>query len=202
MRSCPSGDGGAVLVLPGILRGDRQTALFRDHLRMLGYTAHGWELGLNLGPRKVTLEALSRRVRDLAAAHGPVRIVGFSMGGLLARWIAQTRPAAVRQVISVVSPFGAPIDSAWLPLRPFLSAWSDVDIWGLAVVVGQTPRVPWAAIYSSRDGVVAWQACLDPAAPERCFEVPVRHRWAPREAAVFTQVAACLAAPDCVPPTR
>ena len=197
MRACPNGDGGPVLVLPGILRGDRQTKLFRDHLQMLGYQVFGWDQGINLGPTRVTLERLSRRVRALAEAHGPVRLVGFSMGGLFARWIAESRPSAVRAVITIGTPFAAPIDSAWVPLRPFLSLWDSVDIWALCVVVGQTPIVPWAAIYSRHDGVVAWEACMDPNSPERCFEIPVRHRWAAREAAIFRQVAACLAAPDC-----
>jgi len=193
MRGCPNGDGGAVLVLPGIFRGDGDSRGLRDHLRMLGYQPYGWELGVNMGPTQVTLQRVALRLRRLAEQHGPVRVIGFSMGGLLARWLAQTRPAMVRQVITVCSPFAAPFDSAWLPVRPFMPLWGGVDLWALAVVVGQTPEVPWAAIYSRHDGVVAWEACMDARAPERCFEVAVRHRMALREAAVFRALAGVMA---------
>ncbi len=52
VAGCPTGDGGPVLVFPGILRDDSQTAALRDGLQMLDYTPHGWGLGNNYGPTR------------------------------------------------------------------------------------------------------------------------------------------------------
>src|SRR5580698_10421490 len=118
VRFCPPGDGSPVLVLPGNLRTDRQTARFRDGLTMLGYVPFGWELGTNWGPKTRLVEGVTSRLSALAKLHGPVRLVGFSMGGLFARFLAHARPPMVSQAITVCSPFRDPLDSAWLPLRP------------------------------------------------------------------------------------
>jgi pimeloyl-ACP methyl ester carboxylesterase len=193
VRGCPSGDGSPVLILPGILHGDGQTATFRDCLQMLGYMPLAWELGVNLGPTPILMERLGARVSTLAQRHGKLRLVGFSMGGLFARWIAQSRSLSVAQVITVCAPFRDPLNSAWLPLGAFTPLWQDLDVSGLSFMMRQAPLQPWAALYSRKDGVVAWQSCLDPQAPARCFDVGVRHRNAMREEAVFRQVAACLA---------
>jgi hypothetical protein len=46
------GDGHPVLVLPSLLSGDTYTIIVRQFLNSLGYSAHGWNLGLNVGPTK------------------------------------------------------------------------------------------------------------------------------------------------------
>ena len=50
LARAPRGDGHSVLVLPGFIAGDRSTDPLRRYLRQLGYDAHAWELGRNLGP--------------------------------------------------------------------------------------------------------------------------------------------------------
>jgi pimeloyl-ACP methyl ester carboxylesterase len=195
VAGCPPGDGGPVLVMPGILHDDRQTQAFRDGLKMLEYNALGWELGRNLGPTARLMEGTSVRLSRVARDYGPVRLVGFSMGGLFARFLAQAKPHLVRQVITVCSPFADPLHSAWLPSGPAQALWRDVDLGTIAYMTRLRPPGPWAAIYSRLDGVVAWQACRDEAAMENCMEVPVRHRVAMSETAVLVAVAKCLAEP-------
>jgi pimeloyl-ACP methyl ester carboxylesterase len=193
VRGCPSGDGSPVLLLPGILHGDAQTERFRNCLQMLGYTPLPWGLGMNVGPTPILMEKIGTRISTLAQSYGKLRLVGFSMGGLFARWLGQSRSLSVSQVITICAPFRDPMNSAWLPLGGFKPLWQGLDVSGLSFMMRQTPIQPWAALYSRKDGVVAWQSCLDPQAPDRCFDVACRHRTAMREEAVFRQVAACLA---------
>jgi pimeloyl-ACP methyl ester carboxylesterase len=193
VRDCPAGDGSAVLVLPGILRGDGQTKRFRDCLQMLGYQPFGWGIGINGGPSQRTLIELGNRISTLAQAHGRVRLVGFSAGGLFARWAAHARSQAVSQVITICAPFRDPVGSAWLPLRPFLPLWPELDLSGLSFMIRQPPSQPWAALYSKRDGIVAWQSCMDPAFPDRCVELGTRHAITMREEASFQHTARFLA---------
>jgi len=193
VQGCPPGDGSPVLVMPGILHDDSQTEAFRDGLKMLEYNALGWELGRNLGPTARLMEGTSVRLSRVVREFGPVRLVGFSMGGLFARFLAQAKPHLVRQVITICSPFADPLHSAWLPTGPAQALWRDVDLGTLAYMTRLRPAVPWASLYSRLDGVVAWQACVDEAAMENCIEVPVRHRLAMSETAVLVAVAGCLA---------
>ena len=101
------GDGHGVLVLPGMLASDRSTAPLRSWLRHRGYYVRGWRLGRNLGPSEQVLEGMPEAVRDLSErTGGPVSLIGWSLGGIYARHLALSHPEAVRQVITLGSPYG------------------------------------------------------------------------------------------------
>lgn len=194
VRALPKGDGGAVLVLPGLLHDDRQTEQFRRGLAMLGYTPFAWELGPNYGPTRPLMDGATARLTRLAREHGALRLVGYSMGGLFARWLAHARPHTVRQVVTVCTPFRDALQAFWLPAGGYARhLWPHVDTEALAFMVARPPDVPWGSVYSPRDGVAAWQACVEPGMPERCTAVPVRHRVAMRDARVLAAVADFLA---------
>ena len=172
----PRGDGHAVLVLPSICRGDGQTAPLRAFLAAIGYRPFGWELGVNLGPTARLLGGAMERLARLAAAHGPVSLVGFSMGGLFARWLALRAPQSVRQVITVCSPFRDPAGSVAFALEPALDLWPAIDLRALAAEVGRPLSVPGTFLYCRSDGIVAWSHCVDPAAaPGDNIEVTGHH---------------------------
>jgi pimeloyl-ACP methyl ester carboxylesterase len=158
------GDGGAVLVLPGFGAGDGSTALLRAYLTWLGYDARGWGMGINRGqvpklvPRVVELLAATR-----AETRRRVRLVGWSLGGVLAREAARERPRLVERVVTFGTPVvGGPKYTA--AAGRYRQRGYDLDaIERAAAARDAVPlRVPVTAIYSRGDGVVAWQACLDP----------------------------------------
>src|SRR5689334_1184761 len=66
MPRLPQGDGHPVLVLPGLLADDVSTGLLRGRLRRLGYRAHGWKLGRNIGPTARCVQGLEDRMTELA----------------------------------------------------------------------------------------------------------------------------------------
>ncbi len=102
----PRGDGHPVLVLPGLAASDASTAILRGFLGNLGYTVSPWGHGRNLGLRPGVLGSVRGRLLELAATHGrKVSLVGWSLGGIMARELAKEEPGAVRQVISLASPF-------------------------------------------------------------------------------------------------
>ena len=53
LRLVPHGDGHPVLVCPGFLGGDKSTIFLRQFLREKGYNVHGWNLGQNLGLKRI-----------------------------------------------------------------------------------------------------------------------------------------------------
>ncbi len=132
------GDGHGVLLLPGWLTDDAATAPLRHALRRLGYAAHGWGLGRNLGPTADVHAGLPRRLRALhAATGGPVSLVGVSLGGVLARRLAGEHPELVRRVVTLSSPF---------------RLYED----------GRAPGpVPTTSVFTRGDGIVPWQACVE-----------------------------------------
>jgi len=169
------GSRGAVLVIPTLFCGDWQTVRLRAAIARAGYACFGWDLGTDWGPTPRLMRGAEARLLALAATHGPVSVVGLSMGGLFARWLALRHPGMVRQVITVCSPFRAPMDSFWMPLRPALKIWPVPGLAGLAEDLQLPLPVPCASLFSRRDGIVAWESCRDPARPDECFEIDASH---------------------------
>lgn len=164
IATAPPADGHTVLVLPAALRDDGHTNQMRDFLAAVGYRPYGWDLGINLGPTASLLAGATRRLETLSDRYGPVSLVGFSMGGLFARWLGLSAPERVRQVVTVCSPFRDPASSIGLPLDPFLHLWPGVDLRALAQSIGEPLRVPGTFIYTRSDGIVKWRNCRDDAA--------------------------------------
>ena len=175
LDGAPRGDGHAVLVFPSSLRGDGQTAAIRAYLDTLGYRTFGWTLGVNFGPSPKVLSAITARLQSLSREHGPVSLVGFSMGGLYARWLGLRAPAHVRQVITGCSPYRAPESSLFLPIERLIGAWPGPDLRALAAELAQPLAVPATYLFSRDDGIVAWESCCDPGQPENNIDVGEMH---------------------------
>lgn len=159
----PSGDGHAVLVCPGLGASDLTTVALRRFLQRLGYQAHGWKQGLNLGPRDGVLEGCRERIQALHREHGgKISLIGWSLGGIYAREMAKEMPELVRDVITLGTPFtGHPkATNAWR-FYQMVSGQQAHDE-ELLAEVRKPPPVPTTSIYSKTDGIVAWQCSINP----------------------------------------
>lgn len=171
MATAPRGDGHPVLVLPGFMTSDNSTRVLRRFLRLLGYDAHSWNLGRNLGPRAIGREGehLVARLREIHEATGQkVSLVGWSLGGVMARLLARRAPDAIRSVVTLGSPFaGSPRSSNVWRLYEMMSGSKidDAHTRSLMAEVAAPPSMPCSAIYSKADGVVAWQTCREVESP-------------------------------------
>jgi pimeloyl-ACP methyl ester carboxylesterase len=158
-----------VLVLPGFMASDNSTRTLRWYLRDLGYRAHAWRLGVNVGPTDRILDGMQRRIHSLAAdarTEGrPISIIGWSLGGVYARIMAREHPDAVRQVITLGSPFGLEDREASnaSALYNILSTFHSprVDSLTSPEAGRSTMTVPTTAIYTKGDGIVPWGSCID-----------------------------------------
>lgn len=163
----PHGDGHPVLVIPGLFSSDYLVHGFRRVLVDLGYEVVGWGAGLNLGPTRRAWRIAEGRLLGMADRTGRrVTLIGHSLGGVMVRALAYEHPTRVRQVITVCSPFRLPTASRMEPMYHLLRrARIDEDI--LLSRIAEPPPVPTLAIYTRRDGIVAWESCLDLPAPGR-----------------------------------
>jgi pimeloyl-ACP methyl ester carboxylesterase len=158
----PRGHGEPVLVLPGYRAGDLTTVLLRKYFRFLGYRVRG------IGAKKSEMvpELLVRVLRRLVSMQRttgqPVQIIGWSLGGYLAREAARERPDLVSQVITLGTPvIGGP--KYTVVVHGMRRRGVDVDAMEAEVALRNQIALttPVTAIYSRLDAVVAWEACID-----------------------------------------
>jgi pimeloyl-ACP methyl ester carboxylesterase len=166
LRELPRGHGQAVMVVPGFGMSDRTVAPLLHLLKKLGYTSNGWSNGRNLGMRRGVKDALAARLRELHAQHGPVTLVGWSLGGVFVREMARHQPQLVRRVITLGSPInGHPDANNMVALFRLANRGQPMktDLDGFARRI-TPPPVPCTAIYTRSDGIVAWRASIEDAA--------------------------------------
>ena len=166
----PRGDGHPVLVLPGFLASDTSTVPLRKLLIDLGYDAVGWDLGRNVQITETRVKAMGACLSALHQRTGrKVTIIGWSLGGLLARELAKLQPDAVRQVISLGSPLSA--DRGISKVRRLFEALNgtvpEVQRRGQFLDIASPPPVPSTSVFTKSDGVVHWRGSIQPEGPER-----------------------------------
>ncbi|MFT5686990.1 MAG: pimeloyl-ACP methyl ester carboxylesterase [Myxococcota bacterium] len=158
LLSAPKGTG-AVMVIPGFRTTDRSTVPLRKWLTHLGYEVRGWGMGENLGQVATVMPALIGR---LEREHtGPVALIGWSWGGTVARALARRIPERISQVITLGTPIQGGAENTAFGSR--MSAEALTRSAAAAVEREAVPlSVPALSIYTPHDGVVAWQASIDP----------------------------------------
>jgi pimeloyl-ACP methyl ester carboxylesterase len=173
----PRGDGSTVLVLPGYGASDASTRVLQAYLRLLGYRPQGWGLGRNGGDVPRLLPRVLERLAALTSAADrngcggnggsttpatPIALIGWSLGGYIAREAARERPELVRRVITLGSPvIGGPKYTT--VAHRYRRQGVDLDRIEASIAARDaTPlRTPVTAVYSRNDRVVAWRACID-----------------------------------------
>lgn len=172
-----TGRGRPVLVLPGFLSSDLSTRKMRAALRQAGFRAYGWKQGANLGITADILERIDARLDHIARrTREPVMLVGWSLGGLIAREYAKLRPERVARVVTLGSPFsGDPrANNVWRLYE--LIARHKVDAPPIECALAEKPPVETIAIWSACDGIVAADcACGRPGESDRSVEIGCGH---------------------------
>jgi triacylglycerol lipase len=182
-RRRPQGDGQPVLLVPGFLAGDATLRLMAARLRADGYRTYRSRVHANVRCAQATGEAIESRLEEVVERWDrPVALIGHSLGGLLAKGLAYRRPDLVAGIVTLGSPLLAP--GAVHPLLAFdLMLLGQLQRWGLSGLMGsdctsgdcaresfEELSAPahdgfvLTSVYSRRDGIVDWRACLDPAA--------------------------------------
>jgi pimeloyl-ACP methyl ester carboxylesterase len=160
LRSAPRGNA-AVAVLPGYGADDASTLPLRAFLRRLGHEVQGWSLGRNRGNVQALLPRVTDGVLELAERRRePVHLIGQSLGGVLARELARNHPDRIARVITLGTPVAGGPAHTRLAFR-----YTPEQHARIAATVEERSRipirVPVTAVFSRRDGIVGWQACID-----------------------------------------
>ncbi len=172
-----------VLLVPGFLAGDQSLGVLAGWLRRRGSRTSGAGMLLNSDCGEEAVAGIERRLARLVRRTSePVVLIGQSRGGALARVVAVRNPDVVGALVMLGSPVLGPLDVAPAVLGAVRSVarLGDLGVPGmLSSECGDGPccaafredvEAPLPAgvravtIYSRSDGIVAWQACLDPCA--------------------------------------
>jgi triacylglycerol lipase len=172
-----------VLLVPGFMAGDATLKGMAMFLRHQGFRTYRAQIHVNVGCTREAADRLERRIETIATRRDrKVTIVGHSLGGMLARGMASRRPDLVEGIISMGSPVLAPgaIHKVLAWDAEMLARLTRVGFRGMMgsdCFGGECarlsfeesklpidPEVAFTAIYSKRDGIVDWRACLDPGA--------------------------------------
>jgi triacylglycerol lipase len=203
----PIRDEEPVLLVPGFMAGDGSLALMRRALQQQGLRTYRSHIRANVGCTLDVAAQMEMRLESIAQRRGSkVRIVGHSLGGMLARGVAARRPDLVSGLVTMGSPMLAPGAhhvslSASVAVLVRLSRAGFPGVMSEDCVAGACARqsfdegrapladsVDFTAIYSRRDGIVDWRACIDPLATP--LEVRASHLGMaldPRAIAAVTQ---------------
>jgi pimeloyl-ACP methyl ester carboxylesterase len=176
LRRAPRGEGAPVVLVPGWRAPPASMLPLRNYLRFLRHDARDWELGVNVGRPERDAPRLAEQVERLASGGRPVTLVGWSLCGTITREAARQAPAAIAQVITYGTPVvGGPTHTIGArSYGPEESARISALIEELDAA--SPISVPITAIYTRRDGIVSWRACIDRASPEvRHVEVSSTH---------------------------
>lgn len=198
LRKLPRGDGHPVLVLPGLVAGDASTWPLRRFLEELGYVAYPWQLGVNFGPRGETVPKLLARARRIERKHQQkVSVIGWSLGGAMARALGARLPDSIRNVITLgspVQPHGR-ATNAWKVFEA-VSGWSTDDP-ELHEWTKQSPPMPNTSIFSKGDGIVSWKVSVAPDSPHsENIEIAASHLGMGVNPLVLWAIADRLAQPE------
>ena len=162
----PRGDGRIVVDVPGWKASDRANSPLRGYLRHLGYDARGWGLGTNRGRPEQDALRLGESIVALSTSTGkPITLLGWSLGGLIAREVARNHPEHVSQVIT----YGTPVvagPSHTLAASVFGRAECErIATLQIQLDTENPITTPITAIFTRTDAVVSWQACIDKTSP-------------------------------------
>ena len=198
-----------MLLVPGFMAGDATLTAMSAFLRREGLRTYRAQIHVNAGCTREAADRLERRLESIATRRGrKVTIVGHSLGGMLARGLAARRPDLVEAIVAMGSPVLAPgaIHRVLAWDAEMLSKLTRIGVRGLMSADcfgGECARLSWeesqaplhpdvafTAIFSRRDGIVDWRACLDPLA--RQVEVRTSHCGMAVDPVVMDHVLAAL----------
>jgi pimeloyl-ACP methyl ester carboxylesterase len=148
-------DGPRLMVIAGFLASDRTTLGLQRALAQAGFRVTGWGMGISRGVTEDIVDRIAARV-DRFGAGRKVILVGWSLGGIYARVVAQERPDLVEKVVTLGSPFSGDRrrnNNVWRLYE--LVAGHPVNEPPIDKDPEVKPPVPTLAIWSRRDGIVS-----------------------------------------------
>jgi pimeloyl-ACP methyl ester carboxylesterase len=190
------GSGHPVMLLPGYGASERAMQMLTKRLTALGYVVRQWGQGKNHGAVHKLMPPLQLRIRQWSLELGePISLIGWSLGGYIARELARDLPDQIAGVITLGSPVvGGP--KYTLTAKRYVKMGFDLDVIEREIAARDSVPIqcPITLIFSRRDGVVSWPATIDRVTPQaRHIEARCSHIGMVFSPQAFRKIAQALA---------
>jgi triacylglycerol lipase len=214
----PAGDGSAVVVIPCFMGTDTYLMEFRSWLSRIGYRPFQSNMGRNSEcPNLLIRRSLDETVdKAYRATRRKVHLIGHSLGGVIARAVAEQKADKVASVISLGAPFRGmsvhpSIQRVANYVRQNMLNRNDARVLPGCYTTACTcrfveslgtslpPGVRQTAVYTRTDGIVDWRGCMTGDAAVD-FEVSATHIGMVFNPIVYRLVAERLAGQPAIEP--
>lgn len=162
----PNGDRHPVIVIPGFLTDDKYTSILRWFLKQKNYDVYPWTQGINLSFNLRSVHRLQKQIYNIRnLTNRKVSLVGWSLGGIYARYVSHSMPEHIRHVITLGTPFSRTMTSTMITrFFEFVNKQKFSDLHpDILQKITQPLPVASTSIYSKMDGVIAWECSICPA---------------------------------------
>jgi len=177
LDEAPTRNPQTVMLLPGFGAHPIRMRWMARQLERAGHRTKRWGSGINFGATADRFATVEQRLLELSRREGrPIVLVGWSLGGVIARELAKAHPDKVAKVVTLGSPFsGSPrANNGWRAYQAI--AGHRVDEPEIDTVIAEKPPVETVALWSPRDGVVhPRSACGRPGERDRAVAVRCSH---------------------------
>ena len=154
------GNGQKVMLFPGWKSHERVMYPLKTYLSKLGYTPQYWGLGINNGQLETYRDKIVKRLKA-ETSKDKITLIGWSLGGVVAREIAREIPEKISGVVT----YGTPVIGG--PAYTIGSkSWGAKETKRINTLIDELDRtnpiqVPMSIIFTKNDSIVTWSACLD-----------------------------------------
>lgn len=162
LKLLPEGEGKVVLLIPGFLNDHRVLTSIEQVLKKKGFIPKMWGLGVNVGHRgNIISDKLNTVLERFYDDHGPISIIGHSLGGAYANALAHENPHKVERIITLGGAHNASDHKAIHPLLlnlfQFIAQDTVEHAWEYAQAKGinKSPEdVPMFSIIGEQDQIL------------------------------------------------
>lgn len=175
----PRGDGRSIILLPGYQSPEIAMRPLAIYLNAIGYRAETWGLGVNTGNVDGLAESFGARLVEISEVRRePITVIGWSLGGVIARETARLNQDHVREIVTLGTPLiGGP---KYTSVGAVFARQNGIDLDEFEKYVHEINSLglpqPITSIYSKSDGVVGWKAAIDVYNPQaRNIEIRSTH---------------------------
>ncbi len=194
----PRGNGRRAVLVPGWKAPEASMLPIGTYLSRLGHRTTGWGLGINDQDVEETRDRMIEQVSDRFEKTGEaVNLIGWSLGGVIAREVARNVPTMVNRLVTYGTPvLGGPTHT----VGAANAGRAECErITALQEHLDETDpiQVPLTAIFTRRDGAVDWRSCIDRSSTNvTMLEVKSTHVGLGIDPDVWVAVASALAETD------
>jgi len=161
----PDGDGRLLVLVPGYGADEWSMRPLKKFLKSINYQVFDWGHGRNRGHVKQDTERLAETIQTIYKNHSDTKVtlIGWSLGGVLAREVARISPEWVKEVITMGTPLMGGPKYTVVAKKYAKTMAKDLDHYEAEIheINSQGIKQPVTVIYSKSDGIVGWRAAVD-----------------------------------------